>query len=447
MRRPSIFCKQAYVCLGLITVCFVMLFSAEGAKIQRVEAQEATKVGQGSPDGAYLDSPFKWINDEVEDFGYLGTRGGQLVSGDAVRVRFDPGRNCSEAEVFTTFYMPDVPGDYSFKGPRDIQLHKAITGIGGVETDTIETIDARIVAVSDMGYFKVALVSLGFDQVINWVGKLGGRGLKLRISDDAPPVTAHFKNHENSWDIRYFPVAAKEAKLQCLANHKAGVVEASPINAATQLQPSLFMTQAAAQRFGDWWSGRFSRLAFHRESIEAGEEKSPDEPESWEIEFFSDTMIMVSMPGQVTHGDRLSFRLNPKADCDQAEMITSFYSVERNPNFVGLEDKVIGFKFAVDEHSVLNKADSTTSAGGTVVAALPFLAGHRALMTFGFLPVEYWRRWMDGKSASLVMLEGNGIVPEAYFDITNNSWALDGFAKTISKASEICRGSQTVERT
>ena len=442
MRRPSIFCKQAYVCLGIITVCFVMLLSAEGARIQRAEAQEAAQVGQGDPDGSYLNSPFKWINEDAEGFGYLGTRGGQLVSGDALRVRFDPGRNCSEAEVFTTFYMPDVPGDYGFQGPRDIQLHKAITGFGGVETDTIETIDAKIVALSDMGDFKVALVSLGFDQVTNWVGRLGGRSLKLSMSDDAPPVTVHFKNRENSWDIRYFPVAAKEAQLQCLADH-----EATPINAATQLQLSPFMSQAAAQRFGEWWSGRFSRLAFNLESIEATEEKSPDEPESWEIEFFSDTMIMVSMPGQVTHGDRLSFRLNPKADCDQAEMITSFYSVERNPNFVGLKDKVIGFNFAVDEHNVLNKADSTTSAGGSVVAASPFLAGHRALMSFGFLPVEYWRRWMDGKSASLVMQEANGIVPEAYFDITNNSWALDGFAKTISKASEICRGSQTVERT
>ena len=440
--KRSIFCKQAYVCLGLIAVCFAMFFSAEGARIQRVEAQEAAQAGQGSPDGAHLESSFKWINVEVEDFGYLGTRGGQLVSGDALRVRFDPGRNCSEAEVFTTFYMPDVPEGYGFQGPLDIQLHKTITGIGGVETDTIETIDARIIAVSDMGDFKVALVSLGFDQVTNWVVKLAGRGLKLSISDDAPPVTAHFKNPENSWDIRYFPVAAKEAQLQCLADH-----EATPITAATQLQASPFMSQVAAQRFGDWLSGRFSRSAFNHASIEASEEKSPDEPESWEIEFFSDTMIMVSMPGQVTHGDRLIFRLNPKADCNQAEMITSFYSMERNPNFVGLEDKVIGFKFAVDEHNVLNKADSTTSAGGTVVAASSFLAGHRAFMTFGFLPVEYWRRWMDGKSASLDMLEGNGVVPEAYFDITNNSWALDGFAKTISKASEICRGSQTVERT
>ena len=87
MRRPSTFCKQAYVCLGLITVCSVMLLSTEGIRIKGAEAQEAA---QGMPDSDYLNSPFKWIHDDVEDFGYLGTQGGQLVSGDALRVRLDP---------------------------------------------------------------------------------------------------------------------------------------------------------------------------------------------------------------------------------------------------------------------------------------------------------------------------------------------------------------------
>ncbi len=158
------------------------------------------------------------------------------------------------------------------------------------------------------------------------------------------------------------------------------------------------MSQAAAQRFGDWWSGRFSRLAFNYESIEATEEDVSEKVDGWEIEFFGETMIMVTTPGQVTHGDRLMFRLNPKADCDQAEMITSFYSVGRNPNFPRLEGKVIGFKFAVDEPNVIDKEDSTTSAGGTVVAASPFLAGHRATLTFGYLPIDYWKLWMDGKT-------------------------------------------------
>ncbi len=98
---------------------------------------------------------------------------------------------------------------------------KPLRGFIGVDTDTIETIDAKIVAVSDMGDFKVALISLGFDQVNNWISKLDGLSLKLSVSDDAPPVAAHFKYLENSWDLRYFPVAAKEAQLQCLADHKA----------------------------------------------------------------------------------------------------------------------------------------------------------------------------------------------------------------------------------
>ena len=262
MRRSSTFCKQAYVCLALIAVSGVMLLSNEGIGIKGAEAQEAA---QGMPDNEYLNSPFKWIHDDVEDFGYLGTQGGQLVSGDALRVRLDPHRNCSEAEVFTTFYMPDVPEGYSFQGPQNIQLQKAITGFLGIDTDKIETIDAKIVAVSDMGDFKVALISLGFDQMNNWISKLDGLSLKLSLSDDAPPVAAHFKNPENSWDLRYFPEAASEAQLHCLADHKAGLIESTAVSAATQLLPSPFMSQAAAQRFGDWWSGRFSRLAFNYE--------------------------------------------------------------------------------------------------------------------------------------------------------------------------------------
>ena len=202
MRRPSTFCKQAYVCLGLITVCSVMLLSTEGIRIKGAEAQEAA---QGMPIASTLIAPSNGLRRRRRILVYLGTRGGQLVSGDALRVRLDPHRNCSEVEVFTTFYMSDVPEGYGFQGPQDIQLHKAITGFIGVDTDTIETIDAKIVAVSDMGRFKVALISLGFDQVNNWISKLDGLSLKLSVSDDAPPVAAYFKNPENSWDLRYFP--------------------------------------------------------------------------------------------------------------------------------------------------------------------------------------------------------------------------------------------------
>ena len=97
-----------------------------------------------------------------------------------------------------------------------------------------------------MGAFKVALISLGFDKVNNWISKLDGLSLKLSVSDDAPPVAALFKNPENSWDLRYFPEAASGTQLQCLADHKVGLVGATPVSAATQLQPSPFMSQAVA---------------------------------------------------------------------------------------------------------------------------------------------------------------------------------------------------------
>jgi hypothetical protein len=425
-----------------------MLLFTVGSRIKGAEAQDIDSSSHAQVKAAAItDGPYEWAYDHISGVGHVVSMGGETTSGDALRVRFDPKRGCHEAEAFTTFIMQDAPEDYVFDRPRDILINMGLAGFGGIDTDRIETFSGRVVSVFDMRSFKVAVVSLGFRDIYDWTMTLHGQAVKFSVGDTAPALTGMFKSSENLWDIGFFFEGLEKGQSECKADTTNGGVVNVAVQAKTQKPSSPFMDRAVSKSFGHWADGRFNRFIFNRHSAEPQEEESSDNADSWKIEFFGETMIMVTMPGQVTHGDRLSFRFNPKADCDQAEMITSFYSVEGNPNFVGLEDKVIGFKFAVDEHNVLNKADSTTSAGGTVVAASSFLAGHRAFMTFGFLPVEYWRRWMDGKSASLDMLEGNGIVPEAYFDITDNSWGLDGFVEKISKASEICHGSQTVERT
>ena len=442
------FSEHKYFYLGITALCGVMLLFAVGYRIKGAEAQDIDSSSHAQVKAAAItDGPYEWAYDHISGVGHVVSMGGETTSGDALRVRFDPKRGCHEAEVFTTFIMQDAPKDYVFDRPQDILINMGLAGFGGIDTDRIETFSGRVVSVVDMRSFKVAVVSLGFRDIYDWAMTLHGQAVKFSVGEIAPALTGMFKSSENLWDIGFFFEGLEKGQSECKADITNGGVVNVAAQAKTQKPSSPFMDRAVSKSFGHWAGGHFNRLIFNRQSAEPQEEESSDNADSWKIEFFGETMIMVTKPGRITHGDRLMFRLNPKADCDQAEMITSFYSVERNPNFMGLKGKVIGFEFAVDEPNVVDKEDSTTTAGGTVVDASPFLAGHRVLMTFGFLPVDYWNLWMDGKSASLVMLEGNGIVPEAYFDITNNSWALDGFGKTISKASEICRGSQTVERT
>ena len=167
-----------------------------------------------------------------------------------------------------------------------------------------------------------------------------------------------------------------------------------------------------------------------------------DDDGVWTIQTIADWFV-VSTTGQGTHGDRLMFRLDPKGDCDQAEMITNIYSVQRNPNFGNLIGQTIGFNFVIHDPSG-GEGNRNIPAGGDVVSAYPFLLGHQAMLTFGFLPVESWKTLMSGGGASLTMIEANGVVPETFFDITTNNWALDGFPEKITEASEMCQEAQAV---
>ena len=167
-----------------------------------------------------------------------------------------------------------------------------------------------------------------------------------------------------------------------------------------------------------------------------------DDDGVWTIQTI-DGSFLVSTTGQVTHGDRLMFLLDPRGDCDQAEMMTTIYSMQGNPNFGNLKGQTIGFNFVIHDPSS-GDGNRDITAGGDVVTAGPFLLGHHAMLTFGFLPVEFWKEWMSGGVASLTMIEGNGIVPETFFDITTNSWVLDGFPEKIIEVSEMCREAQTI---
>jgi len=442
------FSEHKYFYLGITALCGVMLLFTVGSRIKGAEAQDIDSSSHAQVKAAAItDGPYEWAYDHISGVGHVVSMGGETTSGDALRVRFDPERGCHAAEVFTTFIMQDVPQDYVFDKTEDILISMGLSGFGGIDTDRIETFSGRVVSVTDMRRFKVAVVSLGFRDIYDWAMTLHGQAVKFSVGDTAPALTSMFKSPENLWDIGFFFEGLEKGQSECKADTTNGGVVNVAVQAKTQKPSSPFMDRAVSKSFGHWADGRFNRFIFNRHSAEPQEEESSDNADSWKIEFFGETMIMVTMPGRITHGDRLMFRLNPKEDCDQAEMITSFYSTANSPNFPRLKGKVIGFEFAVNEPNVVDPEDSTTTAGGTVVSVSPFLFGHRATLTFGYLPVDYWKLWMDGKTASLAMLEGNGIVPGAFFDITDNSWGLDGFVEKISKASEICRGSQTVERT
>jgi len=199
------FSGHKYFYLGITALCGVMLLFAVGYRIKGAEAQDINSAQDVKVEAvAITDGPYKWAYDHISGVGHVVSMGGETTSGDALRVRFDPERGCHAAEVFTTFIMQDVPQDYVFDKTEDILISMGLSGFGGIDTDRIETFSGRVVSVTDMRRFKVAVVSLGFRDIYDWAMTLHGQAVKFSVGDTASALTGMFKSPENLWDIGFF---------------------------------------------------------------------------------------------------------------------------------------------------------------------------------------------------------------------------------------------------
>lgn len=451
MQRPALIRKLIYIVMGVAVIFSLALFLIANPHTAD-EFPEAINEPIAKPMGEKVYA--EWMQYNIEGFGYVAAMGGDLISGDSLRLRFDPTQGCQKAELFTTFMISSGHHIHSLENTAPINLNVAIAGFG--DEDRFLSVPSMIIDIADLGMVKTAIVSLGLRDAEEWKNILSGIFVRITLDDGADPIAKTFEYAENAWDIGLFEKGASEAQSLCfndlskLSGEKSS--KNSPHNLSKldsnkppQIFPSEFMSVAESRVFGSWTRDWFSRQVINKRDTVYRTNDATYNSDEWSLEFFDNIGILVMKTGQITYGDRLRFRVNPKHGCNEAEMITSYYSTGLSPNFFNLKDKTIGFDLAVSDPQ--GDGDRTLEVGGDVIVAETFLLGHRATLTFSYMPVEFWAIFLDGDTASLTMKEANGISPEDYFDITQNSWSMNGFAEKLRRAAEICRGSKIVDPT
>ena len=154
--------------------------------------------------------------------------------------------------------------------------------------------------------------------------------------------------------------------------------------------------------------------------------------EEWSIVRFDDYSY-AAVSGEIQHGDKLIFILDPTKNCQMVTNAFSFYTWQNPGDFKQLIDRNIPLK--------LNGEVNLTAK---VLSIDPFLNGNRVVFSLGEFPIKEYTLFLhefyqDLKKYEIEIVDGLNFKANKYFDITVNNWKLENLISSIQKANKICK--------
>ena len=148
---------------------------------------------------------------------------------------------------------------------------------------------------------------------------------------------------------------------------------------------------------------------------------------SWSIEKINEKNVMVSMNGQIQHGDRLYFYIPSGNNCNRVENLFTFYTAANNSNLTNLQDKPLAIKINDNE------------LYGDVRFMFPMLMGHQVWISIGNYDLDTHIDFLQSyEKLNIEIIDKDTFKSEDYFDISFNIWSLIGLNKAIEEGESLC---------
>jgi hypothetical protein len=155
--------------------------------------------------------------------------------------------------------------------------------------------------------------------------------------------------------------------------------------------------------------------------------KAEDYP--WSIEKINEKNVMVSMNGQIQHGDRLYFYI-PSANCNRVENLFTFYTAANNSNLTNLQDQPLAIKINDNE------------INANVRFMFPMLMGHQVWISIGNYDLETHIDFLTSyEKLNIEIIDKDAFKSADYFDIPSNIWSLKGLTEAINNGKKLCLSS------
>ena len=160
--------------------------------------------------------------------------------------------------------------------------------------------------------------------------------------------------------------------------------------------------------------------------------------EEWSVKAY-DGYSYAAVAGEIQHGDKLIFILDPSDNCERVTNTFSFYSWEDPDDIKQLIDKDIPLK--------LNGKVGLTAR---VIAVNPIINGNHIILSLGAFPIKDYIGFLDEfykkiKKYEIEIVDGENFKAKKYFDITVNNWKLDYLIPSIQKANRLCNQMKPLE--
>ena len=156
-----------------------------------------------------------------------------------------------------------------------------------------------------------------------------------------------------------------------------------------------------------------------------------EENYSWTIEKVNDKNVMVSMNGQIQHGDMLYFYI-PSSNCNSVENLFTFYTTTNISRLDSLKLKPIPL--------TINNFDTY----GEVRFMFPMLMGHQVWISLGNYEIDALVNYLsDYDNLNIEITNRESFISEDYFDILSNIWSLKGLRKAIDDGKTLCLASSS----
>jgi hypothetical protein len=151
----------------------------------------------------------------------------------------------------------------------------------------------------------------------------------------------------------------------------------------------------------------------------------------WTIDIHKDLkMVIASVNGLKTHGDRLTIQFYKKNKCVTGNATTTILTLKDNPELFNLRNRKVS--------SIFNGVELTP----TIVFARKLSYANILLLDLGLNKPEYINKFFSGKKTVSLTLRNSEtfkITDYVFKRELKNSWSLNGFHRALNRAQQECR--------